>query len=534
MEKKKVDIVVIGGSLGGCLAAYSAAKEGYQVILTEETDWIGGQLTNQGVPSDEHEFIERFGCTKTYRTFRNKVREYYRNHPYFLDEIKANAYFNPGSGWVSRIAHEPRVALHLIQELLLPYVSNGKLEVWTNYKPVFVKTKGNKVQTIVVEDTKTGIRKELIGRFFIDGTDTGELLPLSGTEYVTGAEGPIYEEPHANPIPDPEDQQPITWVAAVSFHEGEQHEMEKPEMYDYFRSIKMDYGDGPVDLLSFFGPSLNGKGKRQFKLFGELKENSAPPLFSYRQIVDKTHFHPEYAAHDATLINWPQNDYIFGNIFDTPDAEYHKYMAKQLTLSLIYWLKTEAIRDDGRGQGYPELKLRGDILGTETGLAQAPYIRESRRIKALYTVKEQDISKHTNDSLPHFWDTVGVGLYHIDLHMTTKTRTHFYIPAWPFEIPLGALIPIRVENLLPAGKNIGTTHITNGCFRLHPVEWNIGEVAGYLAAYLLKGNMTPQELYRDRKEVQRFQEHLEKNGIELHWPDEVEMLYNKNEDEKNE
>ena len=35
-----------------------------------------------------------------------------------------------------------------------------------------------------------------------------------------------------------------------------------------------------------------------------------------------------------------------------------------------------------------------------------------------------------------------------------------------------------MTNLLPAGKNIGTTHITNGCYRLHPVEWNIGEVAG--------------------------------------------------------
>jgi hypothetical protein len=45
---------------------------------------------------------------------------------------------------------------------------------------------------------------------------------------------------------------------------------------------------------------------------------------------------------------------------------------------------------------------------------------------------------------------------------------------------LGALIPIRMENLLPAAKNIGTTHITNGCYRMHPVEWNIGEAAGAL------------------------------------------------------
>ena len=33
------------------------------------------------------------------------------------------------------------------------------------------------------------------------------------------------------------------------------------------------------------------------------------------------------------------------------------------------------------------------------------------------------------------------------------------ISSLPFQIPLGALIPERVENLLPACKNIGTTHI---------------------------------------------------------------------------
>ncbi|MCF2491242.1 FAD-dependent oxidoreductase [Dyadobacter sp. CY347] len=31
-----------------------------------------------------------------------------------------------------------------------------------------------------------------------------------------------------------------------------------------------------------------------------------------------------------------------------------------------------------------------------------------------------------------------------------------------------------MENLLPSNKNIGTTHITNGCYRLYPVEWSIG------------------------------------------------------------
>ena len=41
------DVAVIGGGTGGCAAALGALRNGMQVIMTEETDWIGGQLTSQ-------------------------------------------------------------------------------------------------------------------------------------------------------------------------------------------------------------------------------------------------------------------------------------------------------------------------------------------------------------------------------------------------------------------------------------------------------------------------------------------------------
>ncbi len=51
-----------------------------RVILTEETDWVGGQLTSQAVPPDEHRWIESFGGTRLYRDYRTAVRQYYRDH----------------------------------------------------------------------------------------------------------------------------------------------------------------------------------------------------------------------------------------------------------------------------------------------------------------------------------------------------------------------------------------------------------------------------------------------------------------------
>lgn len=70
MKEQRTEIFVVGGGTGGVAAAL-----GCRVVLTEKTDWIGGQLTLQAVPPDEHRCIESFGCTARYRRFRQGVRE---------------------------------------------------------------------------------------------------------------------------------------------------------------------------------------------------------------------------------------------------------------------------------------------------------------------------------------------------------------------------------------------------------------------------------------------------------------------------
>ncbi len=213
-------------------------------------------------------------------------------------------------------------------------------------------------------------------------------------------------------------------------------------------------------------------------------------------------------------------DYFLAPVIDVPDAAHHLAAARGLSYSVLYWLQTEAPRPDG-GTGFPGLRLRGDITGSADGLAQAPYYRESRRIAAEYTVVEQDLSvavRGDRGAVP-YEDTVGVGMYRIDLHPSTGGDNYIDVAASPFRIPLGALIPVRMENLLPAGKNIGTTHITNGCYRLHPVEWNIGEAAGTLAAHCLQQSTTPRAVRNDPRQLASFQDRLTAQGVELRWPD---------------
>jgi hypothetical protein len=243
-------------------------------------------------------------------------------------------------------------------------------------------------------------------------------------------------------------------------------------------------------------------------------------LWTFRRIAARRNFgHGAYPS-DICLVNWPMIDYFEAPIIDVPDAAAQIAAARELSCSAFYWLQTEAPRPDG-GTGYPGLRLRGDITGSEDGLAMAPYIRESRRIRAEYTVVEQDLSlavRGDKGAVSHA-DAVGVGMYRIDLHPSTGGDNYIDVGSCPFEIPLGALIPQRMENLLPAGKNIGTTHITNGSHRLHPVEWNVGEVAGLLAAFCLNRSVTPRAVRNTPALLADFQERLAADGVELRWPD---------------
>jgi hypothetical protein len=254
-------------------------------------------------------------------------------------------------------------------------------------------------------------------------------------------------------------------------------------------------------------------------------------LWNYRRIIDPGNFEPNTYSGGMTIVNWPQNDFLLGNLVGVSDKEYNKTIqqAEQLGLSLFYWLQTEAPRPDGK-QGWPGLRLRGDILGTENGLAQYPYIRESRRIKAVFTILEEHVGaenramvtgKKEGNRAASFDDSVGVGSYHIDLHPTSAGNNYIDFNSLPFQIPLGALLPQRMQNLLPANKNIGTTHITNGCYRLHPVEWNIGESAGMLAVYSLKKNIRTHGVREKQDVLNDFQDFIRSQGIETHWPDSI-------------
>ena len=98
------DVIICGGSLGGVAAALAACGMGKKVVLLEATQWVGGQLTSQAVPPDEHRQIEFQGCTASYRSYRQTVRDYYSSLEGFSAEVKAQKSFCPADSEVSLLS----------------------------------------------------------------------------------------------------------------------------------------------------------------------------------------------------------------------------------------------------------------------------------------------------------------------------------------------------------------------------------------------------------------------------------------------
>lgn len=519
------DILIVGGGTGGIAAAIAASQgQGLKICLTEETDWLGGQMTAQGVPitDDGKNFqIETSGSNRSYQLFRSSVRSYYKQ-TYQLSEIsKKTKYFNPGNCWywVSQLAFEPTVAVKVIDDLLNSNTNASIPEIFLRHVPAKVEMDGDKIKHILTVNLDTEECLAFKATSYIDATELGDLLALSGASYSSGTESRSETgEPTAAEIADPEHVQDYTFPLIVEFVPKTDNTIPRPHLYDYFNN------QGKYSLLGYkmFQNAYVTKSSSEKKL--ELM-----PFWTYRRLLDMTAFDDRRIANDVACINWYSQDFREHNIIDKPPhiVSHYLSLAKACSLGFLYWLQTEAPRDEG-GKGYPEIKLKVEALNTTDGLSKYPYIRESRRGKTITVIKEQDITEPQiidSDSNPKarariFDDSVGIGFFPIDIH-GKETPPGALNPTKHFQIPLGALLMESPVNLILSCKNIGTTHVTSAAYRLHPIEWAIGEAAGALARFATKEQVRLIDVLKKPSVLRSFQKSLIRSGVPLYWYDDV-------------
>jgi FAD dependent oxidoreductase len=508
VQEKNCDIVILGGGLGGSAATLTASQNAVHVCMTEPTNWLGGQMTSQGISAfDDNEWTETTGATRSFQELRRKIREHYA--PMLREGVKPDSTLNPGLCWVSYECSEASVDLAVLRSMLEPYAKSGKLEIFLRTAPIAVDKRGDSIRRVTVYSFETRKFFRLAGKIFIDATELGEFLPMTGAEYGTGAESrsetgerdaPEKANPHA--------AQSFTYAFVLN-QGGSKAVSAKPTDYDRYRSH-----------FSFQATDADGT-TLSYGMYVHLPKTPGS-FWSYRRLIAKEQFKPGAFPSDLSMINWDSNDVcderlLSANADEEAAALQH---GKQVSLAFAWWLQHDVPRDDRKGTGYPEVAIVQDALGSADGLSQFPYVREARRMKALQTIHEQDLATSGARAVP-FDDSVGIGQYPIDIH-ACGASPHLP-PSKPYQIPLGALLSVNVENLLAASKNIGTTHITNGAYRVHPTEWAIGSAAGFVAAAAIKQRVRPREIEGSRTRLRELQGELIREGQPLVWFDDVAL-----------
>ena len=438
------DVLVIGGTTGGISAGIQSARIGIPTLIVEETPWLGGMITAQGVSAIDGNHNLHSGI---WNEFRNKLRSHYGG-------AQALA-----TGWVSNTQFEPHIGDSIFKAMA---AAEKQLKVIYGYHVVKVLKEGNKVTGAVFENDNNksfSVRAKVT----VDATDLGDALPLAGAAYDLGMESRFVTGEKMAPEAANDIVQDLTWVAVLKdYGTGADKTINKPEGYNpekFVGSCAMTVDSVLIDCDKMIG-------------YARLPNNKF-------------------------MINWPRkgND-IYLNVVEMSHSEREKELqkAKMKTLEFVYYIQTEL--------GYKNLGLADDEFPTSDLLALAPYHREGRRLRGIERLTINHVlNKYESD--PLYRTGISVGDYPVDHHHECNPDApEIVFPAVPsFNIPMGCLIPETVDGLVVADKAISVSNIINGATRLQPCVLLTGQAAGTIAALSVIENSDPRNL--DIRQVQQ-------------------------------
>lgn len=440
--QEKVDILIIGGGASGVAAGIQSARMGSSTVIVEETAWLGGMLTSSGVSAIDGNYKLPAGF---FGEFRDSLVAHYGS----LDALK--------TGWVSGVQFEPSVGNSIFQQM----VSREKLKVYFLSRLLNIKKINNQWHAEIEQNGKL---KHIVAQVLIDATELGDIAKMCDVPYNVGMDSREITGEEIAPIKANHIIQDLTYVAILK---------------DYKKDVTIPRPEGyNPDLFACacINP-LCTSPKEPNRLWG------AKEMITYGKLPNNKY-----------MINWPieGNDYYL-NLIDLSQEERTEELkkAKHFTLCFLYFLQHEI--------GYNTLGLADDEFPTQDLLPIIPYHRESRRINGEVCFTLNHITDPYSQPEKLYRTTIAVGDYPVDHHHMRYNGSedlpdlHFY-PVPSYGLPLGTLIPQKVENLIVAEKSISVTNLVNGTTRLQPVVMQIGQAAGIIASLSVQKGTTVRNI----------------------------------------
>lgn len=433
----ETDILIIGGSASGVAASIQASRMTKDVLLVEETSWLGGMLTAAGVSAID-------GNKKLPSGFWGEFRDSLANRYGGLGALK--------TGWVSDVLFEPSVGNSIFHNMVN---KEKNLNLWGNSSLTSIEKKDGLWHATIDREGKT---QRVIAKVLIDATELGDVAKMCGASYQIGMDQRSSTGEDIAPVEANDIIQDLTYVAILKDY-GKDVTIERPEGYDstYFACAAVNkICVNPTEPDRMWSP-------QEMINYGKLPNNKY-------------------------MINWPieGNDYYL-NLVELSQEEREEELkkAKNFTLSFLYFIQKEL--------GFNTLGLADDEYPTSDLLPLIPYHRESRRIDGVVKFSLNHIVKPYDQTEKLYRTAIAVGDYPVDHHHArykgyTDLPNLFFHPIPSYGLPLGVLIPKEIDGLIVAEKSISVTNLVNGTTRLQPVVLQIGQASGVLAALSIDMN----------------------------------------------
>ena len=520
--QNQYDIIIAGAGTGGWAAAIQAARMGRQVLLLEETDWIGGQMAAAAVTS-----MDESGPLVRERGIYRQFHESMVAHYYSQDKCPFMAYYwgrntqNQQEG-----GYEPLVARNMLYGFIADarkqaaeVAPQGRLDLLLRTKVTAVSKKGNTITGVTVSqwnEHDQNQEKRLTCKILVDATEYGDVIPLTGAPYRVG-NTKSGDRNYAGAVQD------HTYTAVIREYPGGIPEhlrlnVPPPDYDKYSKNFRSRILSGDWELH---------KGARMFR--AELAWRGMAD--SHSSLTGKS----SQLRHTLTGLNGG-NDYptSVGTIEREEQRIADERDGINRTLSKIYYLQNElgvpwsVAEEQGFNTAYNRymMEKRGvdkALLPIAMHLPQLPYVRESRRIEGIQILVADDLQRWENAK--HQPTSIAVGDYYMDLHRTDEhyekdlDQEEYDMSGGPFQVPFEVFIPLKLDGFLPAEKNFSQSRLVNGATRLQPITMLTGQAVGTIAAIAVDKGVQPRKL--NPMEVQLT---LLDNGVTLvpRWYTDVE------------
>ena len=418
-NKKAWDVVVIGGGVSGCMAAFAAARGGASTLIVERYGFLGGSLTNAGVGP--------------MMTFHAGDRQVVTGLPQELVDrlCKKNAstgHIEDTTGYASSVTPFDAEELKLILDEM---ARDCGADVLFHATLTGVKKEGGQISSVTVQ-TRGG-EIEIEGKVFVDATGDAALSFEAGADIRQGRDIDGLCQPMTTNMK----------VAGVDIERVKEEIRNNPDNFNVRDHSSMDR----ASRLSMAG---------FYREFNKAKEEGLISTEREDVLLFETVNSGEVIVNTTRVIKLDPVD-----PWDLSRAEYE---GRRQASELIRFFRSFCA-------GFENSVLIS--TGAQIG------VRESRRVMGDYVLTAEDLlsSKCFEDTV-----ALGGYPIDIHNPTGAKTETTHLKPGQFYYIPYKALIASGFENLLVCGRCLSATHEAGAAIRVTPIAMATGQAAGAAAA----------------------------------------------------